>query len=791
MNNETTEYKSLDGQYATPGIEVKGIGAIVDDTMSELDLVTETNKRKAEAFLSTLAGHIKSTYQINKAARSESGLDEEMINSLYQVNMEYRPNDLARMRTGSKIYMGLTATKSRAARSWIKDILQPAKGVPFAIRQTPSVDLDPEILKQIEDAFSVDAERLSMEIEKEFNELAQTGGESQTPGALVASKKIKRISALRCDIEDALQSEVDRIAKHDVSRIELGVIDELTEGDWEKEFSDFIEDFTIFPTAFMKGPIVSTKVKLVWENGIAVPKRQVVFTNKRVSPLDAYPSPSASDIYKGDFIEHIRLTKKDLSDLSFLGKDTGYKKSSIVDILNNIQPGDSGLWIDSQIEEEKQHAERRGSQGYAGEGIYHGVHFWGTVPIRMLIDWGYSESDLGEYEPHEEVEIEAIMVGLTVIKCLINRDPLGRRPYYSASFQTRSGSIWGNSLPYLMRDIQRMCNACARSLADNMGLSSGPQVSILVDRLADGGSIEEMAPRMIHQFTSDPAGNGGRPIEFFVVPSNAKELLAVYDKFEIKADDVTGVPRYAYGNESVGGAAQTASGLSMLLESATKGIKSSIKNISEGVIVPRVNYQFYLHLLNKMEEGNTIGFSGDINVVVHAAEAITIKATEAQLQKELLNAVMNEQGMSVVGLQGYGEILRTVFKGVNLPEDAIPSRLELKEREAQSKFEQASAAKAQADQVNQKGSIGLEATKIQADAQIKMHQGTQETKNKEIELRAKAKSTDQQLRAVEIEQRVKTEAGKLATKLDDTERKLTAEAENIDRKLATQIVTSH
>lgn len=808
MSEDNENYGQLgESNYATPAVTIKGTSDIVEETIKALNAITDEENKKAEEFQTTLAGHIRSAYQTNKNARRESDIEEEMINSMYQVNMEYRDSEKAAIRTGSKIFMGITATKSRAGRSWIKDILQPANAVPFKISQTSSPDLPPDIIKQIEEAFESDRERLEAEIEKEFNDSVKTSEEKpqesvqpqegqapsppqpqqpKPPSALIASRKLKRVSELRRDIDEGIKAEIDKISSSEIAKIETEVIDELYEGGWTRALSDFIEDFTIYPTAFLKGPVVSTKERLTWKDGVATSVRKTVFLNKRVSPLDIYPSPSASSIYDGNFIEHIRLTKKELSDLSFLGCDTGFKKEAIIDILTNQSAGNND-WVDSEIEEDKQHAEKRGSQTYASEGIYHGAHFWGTASISMLKEWGYTEGSLDSYEDHQEVEVEAIMLGNTVIKCLINRDPLGRRPYYSASFQSRSGSLWGKSLPYLMRDIQRMCNACARALSDNMGLASGPQVSILVDRLASDGDIEELEPRMVHQFTSDPAGNGGRPIDFFLVPSNAQELLAVYDKFEIKADDVTGIPRYAYGNEKASGAAATASGLSMLLEGASKGIKSSIKNISEGLITPRVEYQFYLHLLNSSENGSPVNFSGDINVTVHAAEAITIKAAENQLQKELLGAINNEYGMRILGMEGYGDVLRSVFKGANLPEDAIPSRLALKEKEAMEKFA-AEQAQAQAQQqAQQGGNVGLEATKLQIDGQVAMHEKTQETKNREIDIKAESKHTDQQLKAAELQQRSESEAGKLANKLEDTDRRLSAEAQNVDRKLAIDV----
>ena len=120
-----------------------------------------------------------------------------------------------------------------------------------------------------------------------------------------------------------------------------------------------------------------------------------------------------------------------------------------------------------------------------------------------------------------------------------------------------------------------------------------------------------------------------------------------------------------------------------------------------------------------MERGNPSGFSGDINVVVHAAEAFTIKAAEAQLQRELLQTISSSDiGMKTVGLEGYGEILRKVFKGANLPEDAIPSRLDLKETVAK-------------DEKN---------AKDQAAAQQQGEQQHQQTESIQAELQGDAKS---------------------------------------------------
>src|SRR5690606_10398188 len=120
--------------------------------------------------------------------------------------------------------------------------------------------------------------------------------------------------------------------------------------------------------------------------------------------------------------------------------------------------------------------------------------------------------------------------------------------------------------PELMADIQRICNAAARNLVNNMALASGPQVEVYRDRLADGEAADQIYPWKIWDMKSDPAGaaSNARAVNFFQPSSNAAELMAVFERFELKADDATNIPRYAHGNERIGGAGSTASGLSML-----------------------------------------------------------------------------------------------------------------------------------------------------------------------------------------------------------------------------------
>lgn len=695
-----------------------------------------------ETYHSPLAGYIVSQFRFFRDARRNSGVEDEIIDCQRAYNGEYSAQEKARINPlGADIYMQITTTKCRAVASWIKDVLLSTKKS-WAVEPTPKPTLPEDILAQIEEAFAKELEET--ETPPTAQPEVQPGAEGQQPQqekpknpVESAAEKLRKKNQRKRNVYDAIQSEIMFEAKHQLKRIERFIEDQLVEGKWEKALDDFITDFSIFPAAIMKGPIIQKKKKLVYEGGRPVPKTVYCYENRRVSPLDFYPQPGACDIDDGDMIEHMRFTKSEIYKLKGL---SGYINDKIDAILDD--DSSYGWWLDTGIEHEKALLEDHGTEYDMNRDTYHGLHFHGSVPVHLLVSWG--REDLEYEDQNKMIEVDALLIGREVIKCQLNDDPLFRKPYYKASFQNNPGSFWGHSVPYLVKDIRRMCNACARALADNMALASGPQVEIYIDRLADQGAIEGMHPRQIWQLRSDPTGAGGRAINFFNVPSNAEGLLSVYNQFEQKADDATGVPRYAHGNERVGGAAQTAQGLSMLLESASKGIKDAIRNIDTGLIIPRIEYQFYWNMITNKE----LNYSGDINIKTIGSQALTLKAAQSTRRQEFLQITANPNDIEVMGMSGRADILREIAEELGLPENLIPHRLDIMKLEEEKKQREAEMAQAQA-QANQ---VGLEATKIQVQGQMQMHEATQQMKALNLQLQEKALQADATLKSAKMQQ---------------------------------------
>jgi hypothetical protein len=746
------------------GVQFIGIEQIVRERQEGLDsLVPE----EIPEDYSSLRSHILKAFQENREARENGGVNRLLMEALRAYNGQYDPEDEALIvaEGGSRIYMNLTSTKCRAAISWIKDLLLAGKVDAFGIEPTPVVDLPEGVAENIKELISKEFEKLMQPPTPPPIPMGAEGAPPAPPPDI--AKTVRELNEYKRDLHESIMDEINKEASFEFKKLETKIKDRMKEGSWEKALSEFIDDFCIFPTAFLKGPIVTRKKRLKWDRGTPVATEDYVFHNKRVSPLDIYPAPEATSVQDGDFLEHIRLSRKELSSFMRAGEQYKYKSDAIRKVLENEEG--KGSPLDTHIEDDKAREELREGTTSSNKNVYHGLHYWGSVSVKMLQEWGMEEGIEG-LEEEDTVEVEAILVGSEVIKCIVNDDPLERRPYYSASFQKRPGSIWGSAPPYLMRDIQRMCNACARALANNLGLSSGPLMELVIDRLADGQDVSQLKPRDIIQTTSDPTGGSGRAVQFFTVPSVAQELLAVYAAFEIRADDVTMIPRYAYGNEKVGGAAQTASGLSMMLESANKGIKDAIRHIDEGLIIPRVQKEFYMTLL-----AGDFDFSGDINVLAYGSQMLTMAGAEQMRRNEFLQVTANPVDQEIMGPLARAEILRVMTKDLNLGEDLIPNRQILKDM----------MRKKEASQ--QAPPPQVQAAQIQNDTILQIAQERNALQQQDLQRKAQKDNQDAQIQAARLQQEAQAKQSDHITRLQAQQMKTASQEHQANQKIAVEL----
>lgn len=620
----------------------------------EMKISAQTPKSQGLEFVETaLAGYIHGCWDRAKFAKQD--ITERLLKCERQRRGIYDPDkEMDIIRTGgSDIYMRLTDIKCRAAASWIKDVMSVSGERPFDLSPAADPELPPEIAASIIDAVRSEAE------------------EYLTSGLQIHPETFRTRME---QIHDEIRLKMKEEAKDNAKRMRDKIDDQMTNGNFDQSFRDFIDDFVTYPTAIFKGPVVRKRKTMKWGPDFApILSTEFVREFSRVSPFDIYPSPNSGGISNGYLIERHRLSRSELQSMKGV---PGYSTENINQVLSRFADNGFRSWLNG--DQERDNLEGKPHSRLYGDSIIEAIEFWGAVSGEKLIDWGMSPKDINE---DEDYEVNSWMIGSVVIKTILNPDPLGKRPYDIAQWNEVPGAFWGGALPELMRDVQIMCNASARALANNMGIASGPQVEVTIDRLPDGEDVTSMYPWKIWQVTTDRTGGGQPAIKFYQPNMNAEVLMNVYAAFAKQSDEVTGIPNYIYGSTGVSGAGRTASGLSMLMDNAAKGIKQAIAGIDR--VVSGSVHRLYIH---NMIYDSDIYIKGDFNIVAKGALGLVAKEQINMRRNEFLQATANTVDMQIVGLEGRAYMLREVAKSLQMDTDKIikePDRLKFEAEKMQ------------------------------------------------------------------------------------------------------------
>ncbi len=615
----------------------------------------KVDKTKPET-ISQLASYIETCYDVAKRAKDEVGINNRLEKCMRQYKGEYEPEIASAISKegGSDVYRKITTLKCDTLGAWITDVMNPIDSKPWALRPTPMPDIPPDILENI----TATAEQAVID---QFAPMLMAG--EPVDGLDMETFAYETASNQR----SVILREANDIAEKRAKQMELVMEDQLLEGGWRNAFREFTSDYTIFPNAILKGPIIRKEPELSWEKS---PSGQVTAETKiasklqfeRVSPFDIFPGPSSKGIQDSYLIELIRFTRSELVALRGL---PNYKTSEINKILA-MKSSEIEDKTDENTETTKNSLENRQDRPDENESDdkIEALSFWGSVPGHMLEEWGMTVTDrLAEYE------ISAIKIKDHVIKAIINEHPLGHRPYSMDCFKKVPGAFWGIGLPEMMDDVQRICNSSIRSLCNNFAVSSGPQVAIDISQLAPGQDITDVRPRKIWQYDGKQAPNNRKFIEFVQPDNNAQPLLYTYSKMKQEGDDVTGIPSFAGGEAQMGGAAETASGLAMLQGNFTKAVKKIVVEMGlsiYGTVLERLYVWNMLH--NEDEE-----IKGDVKIDVRGPLEVLAKEQIQSKMLELMQMSNNPVDQQIIGLEERRNLWERIAGRMNIPiEDIVP-----------------------------------------------------------------------------------------------------------------------
>ena len=636
-------------------VTVKSNSQLIAEEQSAVRERIEAEERREKEVVTSLAAHIKQAWEV--AFRHKEPIEQRILKNMRMLAGKYSEAKAAEIvQQGLPlIYMQIPAVKSRAAKSWIRDVLMPAGDKPWSLSQTKLPELPPQIQQALVNL-----------VKGQAMQAMQATGQAVTPAQMREAFEILKDKAkqrLKEDGEKRIEGMSDLIE------------DQLSEGNWDTAFEEAISDVVDFPAGILKSPVLRKKKKLSWnaQTGKLDTEQQIQPESERVDPLNFYPAPGITEPNEGDCIEVINYSPGSLYDCIGL---PGYDEEAIREVLSTHKLSGLTNWTRESLRTERYRAVGLHTSSSFEEKTIEAIQFWGEVQGSKLLEWGKSPEQVPD--PEASYDIMAEMIGHHVICVRFNPDPLGDKPYSKACFENIPGSFWGNGVPDLIDDCTSVCNAAARALVANMGISSGPQVAVNNSSILAGQDLEQMYPWKIWQLDFSKGNQSSRPpIEFFQPNDNTEKLMAVFKEFSSLADEYSGIPAYSYGvGNSVGGAGKTASGLSMLMNAASKSIKNVVKQIDKGIIAPAIHRHYVFNMLTHHDQS----IKGDAQVLAKGALSLVAKEQNQMRIQELLQQTGNPIDMQIIGMDGRAELLRKTFQGVDVSPDFIPNDQELMQR---------------------------------------------------------------------------------------------------------------
>jgi hypothetical protein len=222
------------------------------------------------------------------------------------------------------------------------------------------------------------------------------------------------------------------------------------------------------------------------------------------------------------------------------------------------------------------------------------------------------------------------MVNNRVIKAALNPLDSGEFPYDVICWQQREGYWAGIGVAQQIGVPQRGINATTRSMSDNSGISSGPQIVFTSDIEPVDGNYE-LTPRKLWRAKADADIQDIRhAFIVFNIDCRQEELLAVIQFYLKMAEDVTGLPMLLQGQQ--GKAPDTVGGMTMLQNNASAVLRRMARLFDDHITEPHIG-RYYDWL---MQYGEDPDEKGDCSIDARASSVLVERDLQNQAVVQML-----------------------------------------------------------------------------------------------------------------------------------------------------------
>lgn len=593
--------------------------------------------------------------------RKRNLVEKRWLEDLQQYHGKYSDEFKRELEEAKKswLFINQTRPKTDACEARLSDMLFPTDDRNFGVLPTPV----PELMAEAEEAAQKAAQLIQQaEQDPDNPELQQQADAARQEAALI----------------EARQEQARKRAK----AMEEEIADHLKECKYSIQMRDVIGDACKLGTGVMKGPVVGDRNRRHWqqtETGYMMVEREdTKAAYWRVDPWEFFPDMDARHIdeCEGIFERH----RMNATELRRLSRQPGFEEST--DAFRELlkeKPNDKTPTYVSDI--------RSITGAYHDTDLdrYHVWEYHGamscddlrTVAEALGLDELMQDAGVdGDIDPLIEIPVVVWFCQGKILKFGLHYLDSGEPIYSVFNLAKDEASIFGFGIPYMMRDSQTALNAGWRTMLDNAGLSSGPQIVVnqdVIEPLNDEWALE---PRKI--WLRKTGANPNAPaFEQYNITSNQGELANIVTMAKQTIDDETNIPVIAQGEQGAH-VTQTAHGMSLLMNSVNVVFRRIVKNFDDDMTTPNIRrmYDFLMQFSPKQH------IKGDYDVDARGSSVLLVR----EMQSANLMAFIDRfAGHPILGayLRDDGlPALRRLVQTMMLPsEELIKSDEELKQEQ--------------------------------------------------------------------------------------------------------------
>ena len=704
-----------------------------DQYYQEQDATEQSDKAEREMAERLRVFGVRLQAKAEDQVKRRFSIDERWLDDLRQFNGQYDKVTAATLAAsgGSKLYVNITRNKVNAAEARLIDILFPTDDRNWGIQPTPV----PYLSKLSKDKDPINNEDGSPFV---TDEGVQVQNRDVAQGVMEEAR----------ERSNAMQDEID---------------DQLNETNYNSVNRDMVHDAVLYGTGILKGPVILGKTRQKWsevvdDQGQVAQVIEIVDDLKpgaeRVDPWDFFPDMQARNIDDAEFIfQRHYMSKKALRDLA---NKPGFLRTQIAEVLKQ------------EVDNTNTAIHLQEMQSMAGissldNGRFEVWEYHGPVEKDDLIACG---CDIDEEDVFSDYNGVVWFSEGRVLKAVINPADTGEMPYCVFNWEGDDTTLFGVGIPHLMRSSQKVLNATWRMLMDNAGLSVGPQTVINshVVRPADGNW--RLTPHKIWELT-DKNGNVNNVFGSFEINSHMTELISLFQYARQIADEETALPQISQGEQ--GSATDTASGMSMLMNSANTMLRRVVKNYDDDITRPFIKRMYDWNMqFNPKEE-----VKGDFSVDARGTSSLLVKEQQAANLMALMNiaaspllepltntAVLYRKVVSSMQIEA-DEIVKTTEE-IELATQKVEQQMQA-QQEAMMQAQQQQGQQAPTGDPLAQQKLELEAQKMQMDVQLKGAQIQAQAQKLQVEQQKMASDRELELAKMAAEKGIKV--SEMRTKL--------------------------